>query len=119
MVANEDLVFALFFDGSIEIMKAEDISQVILKQEKKAIVKDDNIEISGMTVCNGQVWLGDKNGLVYVLNADTLLPGDEPTDLKTNNSFTVTTMASSLDGSTVAVGDSKGYITFFDTSSRA
>ena len=52
------------------------------------------------------------------MNADTLeaSQGDE---LKTVYGHPAVSMASSTDGSLVAVGDTKGYVTVFDVASRA
>lgn len=83
------------------------------------MIGNDKSEIAAFTVSKGMIWLGDKNGLIHLVNAETLTPEQEQAELKTNNGYPVTSMASSLDGSIVAAGDSKGYITFFNAETRA
>ena len=56
--------------------------------------------------------------MVKILNADTLQP-EEGEELKTVYGHPAMSMAASSDGSLVAVGDTKGYVTVFDTASRS
>jgi WD40 repeat protein len=101
MIATESLVYALYTDKSIQVLKADDIHQMVCENKSLG-------EIVGMALATNQLWVADAKGLVHILSADTLKP-EEGEQLK----------ASSADGSLVAVGDTKGYVTIFDTASRS
>jgi hypothetical protein len=75
-------------------------------------------EIVCMALAGNQLWLSDENGLVKILNADTLKV-EEGDELKTVYGHPAVSMASSADGSFVAVGDTKGYVTVYDVASRS
>jgi WD40 repeat protein len=111
MIATETMVYALFLDRSIQILKAEDISQMVVENKAAG-------EIVAMALAGSQLWVADKEGAVKVLNADTLQP-EEGEALKTVYGHPALSMNSSSDGSLVAVGDTKGYVTIFDAATRA
>jgi WD40 repeat protein len=111
LIATETMVYALFLDRSIQILKADDIGQVV--SENKSLG-----EIVCMALAGSLLWVADKDGAVKVLNADTLQP-EEGEALKTVYGHPAMSMNSSSDGSLVAVGDTKGYVTVFDAATRA
>lgn len=111
MIATESLVYALYTDKSIQILKAEDVGQLVSETKTAG-------EIVAMALTGNQLWVADNKGFVHVLNADTLKP-EEGEELKTVYGHPTISMASSSDGSLVAVGDAKGYVTVFDASSRS
>jgi WD40 repeat protein len=74
-------------------------------------------EIVAMALTGNQLWVADQKGIVKILNADTLKP-EEGEELKTVYGHPAVSMASSSDGTLVAVGDTKGYVTIFDAASR-
>lgn len=114
MIASEDKLFMLYSNRSIEIAKAEDMKESLLTVKQVEGTK----EIQAMALCaaKNELWVGDKDGLVYILSADTLEKVQEP--LKTVYGHPVMSMASSSDG-LIAVGDTKGYVTLFEAESRA
>lgn len=109
-MATETLLYTLFYDKSIQILKADDPKQVVA--ETKTVG-----EIVAMALAGSQLWVADNKGVVKILNADTLQPEGE--ELKTVYGHPAVSMNSSKDGSMVAVGDTKGYVTLFDTATRA
>ena len=118
LVANEDSLYALFNDGSLELMNHEDLS-VIAGQQKDKMIPDPKSEIEAFAHCNGEIWVGCNNGFVYILDDKTLVPVEGSPELKTNNGYPITSMTVSPDKQSVAVGDTKGYITFFDVAGKA
>lgn len=110
MIATETLIYTLYTDKSIQILKAEDISQMVL--ETKSVG-----EIVAMALTGNQLWVADTKGFVKILNADTLKQ-EEGEELKTVYGHPAVSMTSSSDGTLVAVGDTKGYVTIFDAASR-
>lgn len=111
MVASETMLYALFTDKSIQILKADDISQILVENKNAG-------EIMAMALTGKQLWVADQKGFVHILNADTLKP-EEGEELKTVYGHPAVSMASSSDGTLVAVGDTKGYVTIFDAASRS
>jgi WD40 repeat protein len=111
MIATESLVYALYTDKSIQVLKADDIHQMVCENKSLG-------EIVGMALATNQLWVADAKGLVHILSADTLKP-EEGEQLKTVYGHPAMSLASSADGSLVAVGDTKGYVTIFDTASRS
>lgn len=68
-----------------------------------------------------EVWVCDEKGFVHILDAMTLAPiaESEGLGLKTVYGHQAMCMAASNDnGSLIAVGDAKGYITVFDSATR-
>ena len=83
------------------------------------MIPDPKFEIEAFANCEGEIWVGASSGFVYILDDKTLLPKEGALELKTNNGYPITTMSASPDKLTVAVGDTKGYITFFDVATKA
>ena len=113
MVATEELLYVLYNDRSIEILKADDIKQSVASIKSVDGAKD----IVAMALAKNQLWVSDKDGMVFVLAADTL--AKETDGLKTVYGHQAMSMAASADGSLVAIGDTKGYLTLFDCESRS
>tara|TARA_B110000285_G_C14737502_1_gene429289 strand:- start:140 stop:601 length:462 start_codon:yes stop_codon:yes gene_type:complete len=116
--ADDQSVYALYNDGKVELMNPEDIS-VLASQTKDKMISDPKFEIEAFAKCEGEIWVGSSNGFVYILDDKTLLPKEGAVELKTNNGYPITTMSASPDKKSIAVGDSKGYITFFDVADKA
>jgi WD40 repeat protein len=110
-IATESMVYALFTDKSIHILKADDVHQTVAENKTAG-------DIVGMALAGSQLWVADSKGFVHILNADTLKP-EEGDELKTVYGHPALSVASSADGSLVAVGDTKGYVTVFDAASRS
>ena len=83
------------------------------------MIPDPKSEIEAFAHCNGEIWVGCNNGFVYILDDKTLVPVEGSPELKTNNGYPITSMVVSPDKQSVAVGDTKGYITFFDAAGKA
>ena len=111
MIATETMVYTLYTDKSIQIVKADDIHQMVAENKTAG-------EIVCMALAGSQLWLSDTKGLVHILNADTL-KAEEGDEIKTVYGHPAVSMASSADGSLVAVGDTKGYVTLYDVASRS
>ena len=116
--ADDESVYALYNDGVVELMNPEDLS-VLASQTKDKMISDPKFEIEAFAKCEGEIWVGSSNGFVYILDDKTLLPKEGAVELKTNNGYPITTMSASPDKKSIAVGDSKGYITFFDVAAKA
>ena len=111
MIATDTFVYALYTDKSIQILKADDIHQMVSENKTAG-------EIVCMALAGTQLWVSDQKGLVHILNADTLKL-EEGEELKTVYGHPAVSMASSADGSLVAIGDTKGYVTVYDVASRS
>lgn len=114
MIASEDKLFMLYNDRSLEIAKAEDMKESI--HSVKQVEGTKEIVAMAHVASKNELWVGDKDGLVYILSADTLQVQAEP--LKTVYGHPVMSMASSSDG-LVAIGDTKGYVTVVESETRA
>lgn len=70
MIATEDKLYMLYNDRSVEIAKAENMKETIHSVKKVEGTK----EIVAMAHCaaKNELWVGDKDGMVYILSADTL-----------------------------------------------
>ena len=111
MIATETMVYILYSDKSIQIVKADDIHQMVAENKSAG-------EIVCMALAGSQLWVSDNKGFVHILNADTL-KAEEGEGIKTVYEHPAVSMASSADGSLVAVGDTKGYVTLYDVASRS
>jgi WD40 repeat protein len=82
------------------------------------VVENKNVgEVVAMALTGNQLWVADSKGFVKILNADTLKP-EEGEEIKTVYGHPGLSMDSSIDGTLVAVGDTKGYVTIYDVASR-
>lgn len=104
MVATDTSLHALFTNGDLHTLDVDDIHTV--KQEHK--VKD----VVCMAQAGDDLWLADKKGFVFT----TSMSEDER--LKSEYGHPSMSMAASADGSLLAVGDTKGYVTIFDVASK-
>lgn len=96
LVANEDSIYALFNDGSLELMSHEDLS-VLAGNSKDKMIPDKKFEIEAFVHCDGEVWVGNSNGFIYILDDKTLQPKEGAIELKTNNGYPITVMSVSPD----------------------
>jgi len=116
ILATEDLVYVLYNDKSIQILKASHVGTTLV--EKMGLKLEGNAEVSSMALHGKELWVSDNKGNVHILDADTLMPKEIETPLKTVYGHPAISMAASTEASLVAVGDAKGYVTFFSTESR-
>ena len=116
--ANNTHVTVLFNDFSIEVLNANDINQVIARREKGPL--GDNADMVDITVVHerSEIWCCDNKGFVHILDCVSLdlIPNRK---IKTEYENPGNCVGSSADGKYVAVGDTKGTVTLFDTDSRS
>ena len=125
MVASESHVYVLYNDKSLEVLKADAIDQVVAKTTQMKDLGAAKGELTGLAYCEAknEVWVSDVQGFVHILDGSTLAavkPESEAIELKTVYGHPATFIAHSKDrGSLMAVGDTKGYVTVFDTETRS
>jgi len=120
MITNEDVLYVLYADKTIEALKADLITEVIAKSDKLDSLGGKG-EVSSMGLCavNGELWLGDNKGKIHIYDAATLKK-KEDCDLTTEYEKPVTMIGSSNDqGKIIAVGDKDGYVTIFDATTKS
>lgn len=101
MAVNDSEVFVVTASNELVCLNAADLSTK--KQQKMSMT------VSSMTVCGDNIWIGDKSGVVHVLDASSFA---EKTKFEGQHSKTVDSIASN--GKTVASGDAYRYICVWD-----
>ena len=79
-------------------MNPEDLS-VIVGQSKDKMIPDQKFEIEAFVHSDGEIWVGNNNGFIYILDDKTLVPKEGAPELKTNNGYPITSMSQSSDKS--------------------
>lgn len=109
------MVYVLYNDKKIEVLKADNVSTVLV--ETKPLKLKSGGEVTAFTIAGNELWVGDNKGFVYILDSATLAMSD--VELKTVYGNPVVSVSASHNHALVAVGDSKGYLTAFSKDSKA
>lgn len=101
MAANDQHLFVLTNQSEIVVLDAKDLST---KNQKKL-----TCQASAMNICGDNIWVGDKKGSLFVLDAASL---DEKNKLENKHSKAVTVISSNA--TMVASGDAYRYFFVFN-----
>ena len=117
MHATEELLYGVTFKGELIVFNANNLEEVVAKKDNPS--KTGDVTAMAVSESTGTVWVADKKGFVHVLDAKTLEPVEVPSELKTKEKEGTYLVASNDQGSMIALGDAKGYVSVFDASARA
>lgn len=101
MAANDEHLFVLTNQSEILVLDAKDLST---KKQKKL-----TCQATAMDICGGNIWVGDKKGSIFVLDAASL---DEKHKHENKHSKAVTVISSNA--KMVASGDAYRYFFVFN-----
>jgi WD40 repeat protein len=120
IVATDELIFVLYRDTKIQVLKADNVEEVVADSGKLNELGADKGEATCIAHCatRNELYVGDNKKWIHIFDATTLQPkGDGP--LKTHSDKPCVSAAVSPDGSKLAIGDGNSYVTIFDLEARA
>lgn len=116
--ATGDAVFSLA-NQKLSKSDAADISKVTLTKDFTELPADQRAVTSFcVSAARNEIWVGNDKGQIFVLDTTNLNLFSLDKEVKTCYGHPVQSMAASADGKYVAVGDTKGYVTVFNTETR-
>lgn len=120
MQATESLLYIMYFDKSMQILKADNIEECVAESPKLEEVGEAKGKATCFAVCEArnEMIVCDNKGYAHIFDATTLAPKGEAA-MQTHYMKECISVAVSPDNTKFAVGDSKGYVTVFDMESRA
>lgn len=119
-IATEDVIYIFYVDKTIQVVKADNIEEVLKDSGKLESLGDAKGEAACFAVCpkRNEMLIGDDKGFAHFYDATTLTKLDVP-PIKTQHGYPIHSVAFSNDGTKFAIGDSKGYVSLFDIESKA
>ena len=119
-IATEEVVYLFYHDKSIQMLKADNIEEVLKDSGKLEGLGDAKGEAACFTVSpkRNEMLIGDDKGFAHFYDASTLTKLDVP-PIKTQHGHPIHSLAFSNDGTKFAIGDAKGYISIFDCETKA
>lgn len=119
-IATEEVVYVFYVDKTIQALKFDNIEEVLKDSGKLENLGDAKGEAACFAIFpkRNEMLIGDDKGFAHFYDATTLTKLDVP-PIKTDKGHPIHSVAFSNDGSKFAIGDAKGYVTIFDTESKA
>jgi WD40 repeat protein len=111
VASKTNTLFGLNSKQQLLVLDSETLAE-IKRVDLKSNIGGNDPTFLAHSVLTNELWVGDKKGLIHILDSDSL-EKTHTIEKKHNNG--ITTMTSSRDGNLIASGDSYRYIYVFNT----